>query len=189
MTATAADMARIVSRDGLAGIGEAALRAVNVAGKLARFESYHATAAQLGFDFSAYFNVSRAQFPRDPAGYQEYLKRGEQRALYEGRVDRALVALADAGTIRRVRRGEPGPDGYTAREAGYWSHSAWDLAENEAERAAAAAAELRTAWEEIHNELADRFGVVVSGARWQPPRLDLDEWRRLLAATRRNEIE
>jgi hypothetical protein len=189
METTAASMTQILSKNGLPAIRDAALRAVNTAGRLARFESYNAVAVQLGFGYSEYFNVSRSSFSRDPAGYADYQRRRDERKLYEGRVDRALLALAAAGEIRRVKLGDEGPDGHRARDAAYWSSVAWYQAVSEAGRAAAAEAELRAAWQEISEELASRFGVDSSGPSWRAPQLDLEDWQRILRATERNEIE
>jgi hypothetical protein len=180
METTAASMTQILGKDGLPAIRDAALRAVSTAGRLARFESYSAVAAALGIGYSEYFNVSRSSFSRDPAGYADYQRRRDERKLYEGRVDRALLALAAAGEIRRVKLGDEGPGGLRARDAAYWSSVAWYQAVAEAGRAAAAESELRAAWEGINEELAIRFGVGTSGPSWRAPLLDLDAWQTVL---------
>lgn len=153
-----------------AEVRAAALRAVNVAGELKRFETYEAVSAQLGFSYQAYFWSAGA-----PAGRDE-------RETYEGRVDRAMAWLADKSKIVRVSRGQRNQlTGRREHATGYWSLEAWKQAAATHEAQAAREADRRARWELVIARL-DKLGVDCTRSTVEGPRLDFEGWDYLLTA-------
>lgn len=113
----------------------------------------------------------------------------DARQRFEGQVTRALNKLADDAEIRKVGRGQVGPDGsHASNSAHYYSFAAWDAAAKQQAEKQAQAAEAKAAWAAVYDRLeAAGFtphAVSVQGwrseARGRAVYLDLEDMQRLL---------
>lgn len=81
---------------------------------------------------------------------------GEYQAVvrFEGQVSRALNILASDGTLRKVGRGQTGPDGSVASNAAfYYTPDAWDAATERHTARQAVAAEAESAWATVYDRM------------------------------------
>jgi hypothetical protein len=100
---------------------------------------------------------------------------------FQGQVARSLNALARDGVLRKVGRGDRGPDGGWNRrnEACYYTPEEWDAAAARAAKHEAAAKAEEDRWAAIYDRLV-ALGIFPGGNRGEPVHLVVPEWSNLL---------
>jgi hypothetical protein len=92
---------------------------------------------------------------------------------------RALNRLAEEGTLIKVSRGKPGPEGHTLGGTRFYTPDAFAAAERRAQEKRKADTELAGAWLALAGRLSS-LGITAEVNRQRGLMLDLDGWESLV---------